>query len=89
YEASVGALSSNYDRAVELYYYIKGGTVDYGAAHANKYGHERYGRTYEGVYKDWQPGQQVHLVGHSMGGQTIRLLDTMLREGNQEEIAYH
>lgn len=89
YEASVGALSSNYDRAVELYYYIKGGTVDYGAAHANKYGHERYGRTYEGVYKDWQPGQQVHLVGHSMGVQTIRLLDTMLREGNQEEIAYH
>ncbi|MCD8833848.1 YSIRK-type signal peptide-containing protein [Staphylococcus arlettae] len=89
YEASVGALSSNYDRAVELYYYIKGGTVDYGAAHANKYEHERYGRTYEGVYKDWQPGQQVHLVGHSMGGQTIRLLDTMLREGNQEEIAYH
>ncbi|KAB2478251.1 YSIRK-targeted triacylglycerol lipase [Staphylococcus sp. CH99b_3] len=89
YEASIGALSSNYDRAVELYYYIKGGTVDYGAAHANKYGHERYGRTYEGVYKDWQTGQQVHLVGHSMGGQTIRLLDTMLREGNQEEIVYH
>lgn len=88
YEASVGALSSNYDRAVELYYYIKGGTVDYGAAHAAKYGHARYGRTYEGVYKDWQPGQQVHLVGHSMGGQTSRLLDTMLREGNQEEIAY-
>lgn len=52
YEASIGALSSNYDRAVELYYYIKGGTVDYGAAHAEKYGHNRYGKTYEGVYKD-------------------------------------
>src|SRR5699024_5832735 len=37
YEASIGALSSNHDRAVELYYYIKGGTVDYGAAHAEKY----------------------------------------------------
>ena len=46
YEASVGAFSSNYDRAIELYYYIKGGTVDYGAAHAEKYGHSRYGRTY-------------------------------------------
>ena len=47
--------------AVELYYYIKGGTVDYGAAHAAKYGHERYGKTYEGVYKDWQPGQKYIL----------------------------
>lgn len=53
YEASVSAFGSNYDRAVELYYYIKGGTVDYGAAHAEKYGHERYGKTYEGIYKDW------------------------------------
>ncbi|GAA6823269.1 YSIRK domain-containing triacylglycerol lipase GehC [Helicobacter pylori] len=88
YEASIGALSSNYDRAVELYYYIKGGRVDYGAAHAAKYGHERYGHTYEGVYKDWQPGQKVHLVGHSMGGQTVRQLEELLRNGNQEEIDY-
>lgn len=88
YEASVGAFSSNYDRAVELYYYIKGGTVDYGAAHAEKYGHARYGRTYEGVFKEWQPGQKVHLVGHSMGGQTIRLMEHFLRFGNQEEIEY-
>ncbi|MEB7384521.1 YSIRK-type signal peptide-containing protein [Staphylococcus xylosus] len=88
YEASVGALSSNYDRAVELYYYIKGGTVDYGAAHAEKYGHERYGKTYEGVYKDWQPGKKVHLVAHSMGGQTVRQLEELLRNGNQEEIEY-
>ncbi|MCD8919758.1 YSIRK-targeted triacylglycerol lipase [Staphylococcus gallinarum] len=88
YEASIGALSSNYDRAVELYYYIKGGTVDYGAAHAEKYGHERYGKTYEGVYKDWQPGQKVHLVAHSMGGQTVRQLEELLRNGNPEEIAY-
>ena len=34
YEASISAFGSNYDRAVELYYYIKGGRVDYGAAHA-------------------------------------------------------
>ncbi|WP_210122842.1 YSIRK-type signal peptide-containing protein [Staphylococcus sp. GDY8P176P] len=88
YEASIGALSSNHDRAVELYYYIKGGTVDYGAAHAEKYGHDRYGKTYEGVYKDWQPGQKVHLVGHSMGGQTIRQLEEYLRNGDPEEIEY-
>ncbi len=89
YQASVGAFASNYDRAVELYYYIKGGRVDYGAAHAAKYGHERYGRTYEGIMRDWQPGKKIHLIGHSMGGQTIRLMEQFLRNGNQEEIAYH
>ena len=88
YEASISAFGSNYDRAVELYYYIEGGTVDYGAAHAERYGHERYGKTYEGVYKDWQPGQKVHLVGHSMGGQTVRQLEELLRNGSQEEIEY-
>lgn len=88
YEASISAFGSNYDRAVELYYYIKGGTVDYGLAHAERYGHERYGKTYEGVYKDWQPGQKVHLVGHSMGGQTVRQLEELLRNGSQEEIEY-
>ncbi|MEJ7174999.1 YSIRK-type signal peptide-containing protein [Staphylococcus caprae] len=88
YEASISAFSSNYDRAVELYYYIKGGRVDYGAAHAAKYGHKRYGKTYEGVYKDWKPGQKVHLLGHSMGGQTIRQLEELLRHGNPEEVEY-
>ena len=66
HEANVGAFSSNYDRAVELYYYIKGGRVDYGAAHAAKYGHKRYGRTYEGIMPDWEPGKKIHLF---KGGQ--------------------
>ncbi|HCF31440.1 MAG TPA: lipase [Bacillus sp. (in: Bacteria)] len=87
-EASVSAFGSNYDRAVELYYYIKGGRVDYGAAHAAKYGHERYGKTYAGAYKDWKPGQKIHLIGHSMGGQTIRQLEELLRHGNPEEVEY-
>ena len=86
-EASVSAFGSNYDRAVE-YYYIKGGRVDYGAAHAAKYGHERYGKTYAGAYKDWKPGQKIHLIGHSMGGQTIRYLEELLRHGSPEEVEY-
>uniref|UniRef100_UPI003F563845 YSIRK-targeted triacylglycerol lipase n=1 Tax=Staphylococcus sp. AS1337 TaxID=3434042 RepID=UPI003F563845 len=89
YEASISAVGSNYGRAVELYHYIKGGQVDYGAAHAAKYGHNRYGKTYEGVMPNWKPGQKVHLIGHSMGGQTIRLLEQFLRFGNPEEIKYH
>ena len=34
YTASVGPVSSNWDRAVELFYQIKGGQVDYGQDHA-------------------------------------------------------
>jgi triacylglycerol lipase len=36
--ASVGAISSNWDRAAELYAQIKGGCVDYGATHVRKQG---------------------------------------------------
>ncbi len=35
--AAVGPVSSNWDRAVELYYQIKGGCADYGARHTAKF----------------------------------------------------
>ena len=35
--AAVGPISSNWDRAVELYYQIKGGCADYGAKHTAQY----------------------------------------------------
>ena len=47
YAASVGPLSSAWDRACELYAQLTGTTVDYGAAHAAEYGHARYGATYD------------------------------------------
>ncbi|MBW6410183.1 esterase/lipase family protein [Clostridium weizhouense] len=87
YTATVGPVSSNWDRACELYAYIVGGTVDYGEAHARKFGHERYGRTYPGVYKKISNENKIHLMGHSMGGQTIRTLTQLLSEGCEEEKA--
>ena len=34
---SVGPISSNWDRAIEAFYQIKGGQVDYGLSHSLKY----------------------------------------------------
>jgi hypothetical protein len=42
YSAAIGPFSSNWDRACELYAFIKGGYVDYGLAHSEKYSHRRF-----------------------------------------------
>ena len=78
YTVAPGGFSSNWDRAVELYYQIKGGCVDYGATHATAFGHTRTGRCYTGVYPTWSVTNPVHLVGHGMGGQTARMLAQLL-----------
>lgn len=86
YEASVGAVSSNWDRAIDLYYYIKGGYVDYGRFHSGKYGHDqKKARYYPGVYPQWDAQHPVHLLGHSMGGMTVRKLVTLLEKGDAAE----
>ena len=90
--AKVGPLSSNWDRACELYAQIKGGTVDYGEAHSKRYGHERFGRTYKGFCPEWgeenEDGsiKKVHLIGHSQGGQTVRVLTELLGDGCKQEV---
>ena len=45
YSATVGPISSAWDRACELYAQLTGTTVDYGAAHAAAHDHARYGIT--------------------------------------------
>jgi triacylglycerol lipase len=88
FTATVGPVSSNWDRAIELYYYIKGGKVDYGAAHAKEHGHNQFGRTYKGMYPEWNEENKLHLIGHSMGGQTSRTLTELLKNGSAKEQAY-
>lgn len=93
YMPSISPVSSNWDRACELYAYLKGGTVDYGEAHSKKQGHARYGATYPGVlpklgtYGEDGEILKIHLFGHSMGGQTSRVLAELLENGAQEEVA--
>jgi len=94
YTAVVGPISSNWDRACELYAFIRGGTVDYGEVHSRNAGHARYGATYPGVFPQWgqtdpEPGtgNKIHIVVHSMGGQTARVLVHLLENGAPEEFA--
>lgn len=87
YAASVGPMSSAWDQACELYAQLTGTTVDYGEAHSEKHGHKRYGRTYKTpLFPNWSRDKKVHLIGHSFGGNAIRMLTHLLAHGAPEEI---
>lgn len=77
----LGSLTSIYDRARELFYYLKGGQVDYGEEHSNVCGHFQFGRIYEqGHYPEWDEDHPIHFVGHSAGAQVVRVLQQMLAD---------
>lgn len=96
--ASVGSISSSWDRSAELYYQIKGGCVDYGSIHTDRADHKAERRppgkcwaadpshnpnNYPlALYPDWDAQHPVHLIGHSQGGQTIRELIQLLENGS-------
>lgn len=89
YTPSIGPVASNWDRACELYAYLVGGTVDYGQYHSAQNGHSRYGRTFKGVLPELNDADstlKIHLVGHSMGGETIRMLAQLLENGDPDEM---
>ena len=88
YAATVGPLSGAWDRACELYAQLTGTTVDYGVAHSQEIGHDRFGITYDKpIFEGWGPDKKVNLVGHSFGGATTRLFLEILANGAPEEVA--
>lgn len=87
YAAKVGPLSSAWDRACELYAQLTGTTVDYGIAHSQEKGHERFGRSYDDpMFEGWNAEKKINLVGHSFGGATIRMFLEILTNGAEEEV---
>ena len=80
FELSLGPVSSNWERAIEAYYQLKGGQVDYGKAHSEKYNliQRPRGKSYDGLYKNWDQDHPIHIIAHSMGGQTARMLQFLL-----------
>ena len=88
YSATVGPISSAWDRACELYAQLTGTTVDYGAAHAAAHDHARYGITYDQpLFSGWGTKCAVNLVGHSFGGATTRQFLELMANGSAEEVA--
>ncbi len=90
YNPAVGTLSSAWDRACELYAALTGTLTDYGEAHSKEMGHSRYGRDYTGnaiMGEPWNMKDKINLLGHSFGGETVRMLDTLLTYGDENEKA--
>ena len=86
--ASVGIISSAWDRACELYAELTGGTADYGIAHAQRFGHARFGTAYPApLVPDWGADRPIDLVGHSFGGATTRQFLELMSNGSAEEVA--
>ena len=81
YTVSIGPISSNFDRAIETFYQIKGGQVDYGNEKMERLRiiqcpSQKY---YDGLYPAWDADHPVHIISHSQGGQTARMLELLLK----------
>ncbi len=90
YAAAIGPLNSAWDRACELYAQLMGTVVDYGEAHSKAHNHDRFGFSYVGhplMGEPWDPDEKINLVGHSFGGETIRLFTSLMTFGAMEEIS--
>lgn len=88
YNPAVGILSSAWDRACELYAALTGTVTDYGEAHSAAAGHDRYGRDYTGkaiMGEPWDMKSPINLLGHSFGGETVRMLASLLAHGDESE----
>lgn len=85
--ASVAPTSSAWDRACELYAQLTGTVTDYGKAHSEKYGHDRYGKDFtdNALIENWDAENKINLLGHSFGGATMRMLAHLMAEGSAEE----
>lgn len=90
YAPSVGPLSSAWDRACELYAQLAGTVVDYGEAHSKAHNHDRFGKDFTGkaiMGESWNFEDKINLVGHSFGGETVRLFASLMAYGDADEIA--
>ena len=75
------SVSSLHDRAMQIFWELKGGTVRYGCEHSAFHGHDVTGPTFPGKYPAWDGDHPVHIIGNSFGGLTARVLHAYLADG--------
>ena len=87
--ASVAPSGSAWDRACELYAQLTGTRTDYGKAHSERCGHDRYGKDFskKPLIESWSAEDKINLLGHSFGGVTVRLLAELMANGDPAELA--
>lgn len=80
-------LRGTWDRACETYAQLTGTRVDYGEAHSKKHHHPRYGRDYSScpLMTDWSSENKINLIGHSFGGESVRMFVELMSNGSEEE----
>ena len=78
-----------WDRACELYAQLTGTRVDYGAAHAARCHHARYGKNYKlkPIMTNFDQDHPINLFGHSFGGATILQFLQLMHAGSEAERA--
>lgn len=89
YAASVSPKGSAWDRACELYAQLTGTVTDYGEAHSKECNHDRFGTDFTGrpLVKKWNSENKISLLGHSFGGATVRMLVSLMAQGDESERA--
>lgn len=76
-----GAVSSSRDRAVECFWQLKGGRVDYQLDGVQlEHGHGRHGGVYPGCFPSWSEKRPIHIIAYSFGATTARCLQHLLEK---------
>ncbi|CAM9179344.1 unnamed protein product, partial [Chrysoparadoxa australica] len=75
-------VASVHDRACECFYQLVGGNVQFGEEHSRLHDHSQDGGgNHTAKLPAWCGDTPVHLIGHSLGGQTMRMLEAMVSKG--------
>ena len=84
---TMDAAGSVWDRCCEAYARLTGTRVDYGKAHSEACGHDRYGEDFTGkaLLDKWDSKHKVNLIGHSLGGRNVIMLTSLLANGSAAE----
>ena len=77
-----GAVSSVRERAIECFWELRGGRVDYQVdGSVLEHGHGRYGESHPGLLPSWCADRPIHIFAFSLGATTARCLQHLRERG--------